>query len=102
VAAAPDDATITPTDIAAAVHTLQSGDVAGHGSGNLAPAEWLFHPIRSDSSVLAALGLARDDGSKPISEEQEPLLESLLDQTALALTRARDSEPPRRIAAAAH
>lgn len=101
IAAAPDGATVTPTDIAAAVHSLQSGEVAGHGSINLAPAEWLFHPIRSETAVLAALGVARDDGSKPISEDQEPLLESLLDQTALALTRERGSEPPpRRIAAA--
>ncbi len=100
LAAAPDDVTITPTDTAAAVHTLQSGAVAGHGSANLAPAEWLFHAIRSKSSVLAALGLSRDDGSKPIADEQEPLLESLLDQTALALTRARNSEPPRRRTAA--
>jgi len=89
IAAAPDTSAITPADIAAAVHTLQSGEVAGHGSGSLAPAEWLFHPIRSDAAVLAALGLSRDDGTKPISEEQAPLLESLLDQTALALTRAR-------------
>lgn len=94
IAAMPDTAAITPTDIAAAVHTLQSGEVAGHGSGSLAPAEWLFHPIRSDASVLAALGLSRDDGAKPIAEEQEPLIESLLDQTALALTRARESELP--------
>lgn len=101
VAAAPDQAIVTPADVAAAVHTLESGEVAGHGSANLGPAEWLFHPIRSNSSVLAALGLSRDDGSKPIREEQEPLLESLLDQTALALTRARNSEPPRRRAAAA-
>ena len=91
IAASSNAAAITPTDIAAAVHTLQSGEVAGHGSGSLAPAEWLFHPIRSDASILAALGLSRDDGSKPVSEEQEPLLESLLDQTALALTRARES-----------
>jgi len=101
IAAAPESVTLTPTDIAAAVHTLQSADVAGHGAASLAPAEWLFHPIRSEASVLAALGLARDDGSKPISEDQEPLLESLLDQTALALTRARDSQPPRRSTAAA-
>ncbi len=93
--AATSDTAITPTDIAAAVHTLQSGEIAGHGSGSLAPAEWLFHPIRSDVSILAALGLSRDDGLRPISEEQEPLLESLLDQTALALTRARGSEVPR-------
>src|SRR6185437_668052 len=101
VAAAPDNATITPADIAAAVHTLQSGEIAGHGSANLAPAEWVFHPIRSEASVLAALGLARNDGSKPILEGQEPLLEALVDQTALALTRARDSEPPSRRTAAA-
>ncbi|HEV7138513.1 MAG TPA: DUF4118 domain-containing protein [Steroidobacteraceae bacterium] len=101
IATAPDSAAITPTDIAAAVHTLQSGEVAGRGSGNLAPADWVFHPIRSEASVLAALGLARDDGSGPVSDEQEPLLKSLLDQTALALTRARDSEPPRRRSAAA-
>lgn len=101
IAASSNAAAITPTDIAAAVHTLQSGEVAGHGSGSLAPAEWLFHPIRSDASILAALGLSRDDGSKPVSEEQEPLLESLLDQTALALTRARESElPPRKAAEA--
>jgi two-component system, OmpR family, sensor histidine kinase KdpD len=94
-------AALTPTDIAAAVHTLQSGEVAGHGSGSLAPAEWVFHPIRSDASVIAALGLSRDDGSKPVTEEQEPLLESLLDQTALAMTRARESHlPPAKRAAA--
>lgn len=101
IAASPNAAAITPTDIAAAVHSLQSGEVAGHGSGSLAPAEWLFHPIRSDAAVLAALGLSRDDGSKPVSEEQEPLLESLLDQTALALTRAQESELPPRAAAEA-
>jgi two-component system sensor histidine kinase KdpD len=95
IAATPTTAAITPTDIAAAVHTLQSGEIAGHGSGSLAPAEWLFHPIRSDASVLAALGLSRDDGLKPVAEEQEPLLESLLDQTALAMTRAKGSESPR-------
>lgn len=94
IAAVPKTSAITPTDIAAAVQTLQSGEVAGHGSGSLAPAEWLFYPIRSDAAVLAALGLSRDDGSKPISEEQAPLLESLLDQTALAITRARESQLP--------
>ena len=101
IAAWPNATAITPTDIAAAVHALQSGEVAGHGSRSLAPAEWLFHPIRSDASVLAALGLSRDDGSRPISEEQQPLLESLLDQTALAMTRARESNvPPRETALA--
>jgi len=100
VSATPPAPVITPTDVAAAVQALQSGEVAGHGAASLAPAEWVFYPIRSKASVLATLGLSRDDGSRPITEEQEPLLVSLLDQTALALTRARDSEPPRRMAAA--
>lgn len=100
VAAHPTNLSLTPTDIAAAVHTLQSGEVAGHGSASLSPAEWVFHPIRSDGAPLAAMGLSRDDGLNPVSEEQEQLLESLLDQTALALTRARGSDlPPRSLAA---
>ena len=98
--AVPGDLTLTPTDIAAAVHTLQSGEVAGHGAAHLSPAEWVFHPIRSDDVPLAAMGLSRDDGVISVPEEQRPLLESLLDQTALALTRARGSKlPPRSLAA---
>jgi two-component system sensor histidine kinase KdpD len=45
--------------------------------------------VRSESHVLAAVGLARDDGAPPIQDEQHPLLVSLLDQMALALERAR-------------
>src|SRR5579872_3786837 len=62
IAAAPEGVLLTPTDLAAAVHTLQSGEVAGHGAAHLSPAEWVFHPIRSDRAPLAAMGLSRDDG----------------------------------------
>ena len=100
IAAAPSDFSLTPTDIAAAVHTLQSGEVAGHGAASLSPAEWVFHPIQSKGPPIAALGLSRDDGSIAVPPEHGLLLESLLDQTALALTRARGSElPPRSLAA---
>jgi two-component system sensor histidine kinase KdpD len=94
IGAAPSGVTITPADIAAAVHALRSGEVAGHGSANLAPAEWVFHPIGSGGSPLAAMGLSRDDGRTPVNEEQLPLLESLLDQIALALARARGPAAP--------
>jgi len=100
IAAAPGSAAITPTDIAAAVQTLQSGGVAGHGSGSVAPAEWVFHPIRSVGAPLAAMGLSRDDGLNPVSDAQILLLESLLDQTALALARARGPAIPAQGAAA--
>lgn len=100
IAAVPAGVTLTPTDITAAVYTLQSGEVAGHRAIRLAPAEWVFHPIRSDDAPLAALGLSRDDGFIAVGDEQRPLLESLLDQTALALTRAGESKlPPRNLAA---
>ena len=100
IAAVPADVSFTPTDLAAAVHTLQSGEIAGHGAASLSPAEWVFHPIRSDGPPLAAMGLSRDDGGNPVTEEQRLLLESLLDQTALALTRERDADlPPSDLAA---
>lgn len=94
--AVPNHVSLTPTDIAAAVQTLRSAEVAGHGSGSLAPADWVFHPIGSKREPLAAMGLSRDDGRPVVPDEQRLLLESLLDQTALALARARNSAEPRR------
>lgn len=89
VAAVPDNNLLTPSDLAAAALTIQSGTAAGRGTPRLQPAEWVFHPVRSGEDVLAALGLARDDGTPPVEEVQLPLLFSLLDQVALALERAR-------------
>jgi two-component system sensor histidine kinase KdpD len=48
--------------------------------------------------VIAAVGLARDDGTQPVTEEQLPLLGSLLDQLALALERERLAEEARQFA----
>jgi two-component system sensor histidine kinase KdpD len=80
---------LTPSDLAAAVLAMESGEVAGRGTTRVQPAEWLFHPIRSRSQVLAAAGLARDDGIPPVDEARLPLLINLLDQAALAMERAR-------------
>jgi two-component system sensor histidine kinase KdpD len=44
--------------------------------------------VRSGTRVLAAMGLARDDGRPAVAEERLPLLANLLDQAALALERA--------------
>lgn len=88
VAGAPDAPGLTPADRAAADWVLANGTSAGRGAPRLNPAEWLFFPVRSGERILAALGLARDDGAPPVPEEHEPLLESLLDQAALALERA--------------
>ena len=80
---------LTPSDIAAAALTLESGEPAGRGNPRHQPAEWVFHAVRKGDEVIAAAGLARDDGVPPVDENQLLLLGSLLDQLALALERAR-------------
>ena len=98
IAAVPAGNRLTPSDVAAAALSIESGIAAGRGTSRMQPAEWVFHPIRSTESVLAAVGLARDDGLRPVTDEQQPLLANLLDQLALGLERARLDKQAREFA----
>jgi two-component system sensor histidine kinase KdpD len=89
VSAVPAGNRLTPSDVAAAALTLETGETAGRGTQRIQPAEWVFHPVRAGQMIIAAAGLARDDGKPPVAEDQLPLLANLLDQLALALERAR-------------
>lgn len=89
IAAWPPRASLTPSDALAASWAIESGEPAGRGTMAVGAAEWAFYPVRSASAVLGALGLARDDGSHAVDPEQLDLLESLVDQVALALERSR-------------
>jgi two-component system sensor histidine kinase KdpD len=89
LAATPEGNRLTPSDIAAAALTLETGEPAGRATSRSQPAEWQFHAVRSADSILAAAGLARDDGAAPVNEHDLLLLTNLLDQLALALERAR-------------
>ena len=89
IAASPSHSILTPSDIAAAAWTMESGEPAGRGTRSVIVTEWVFYPVKSGSAVLGAIGLARDDGSKPVAVEQVELLDNLVDQVALALERAR-------------
>jgi two-component system sensor histidine kinase KdpD len=89
IAAQPSQSILTPSDIAAAAWAIESGEPAGRGSRSVIVTEWVFYPVRSEAAVLAAIGLARDNGDRPVPGEQLELLDSLLDQIALALERAR-------------
>lgn len=80
---------LTPSDTAAAAWAVESGQPAGRGTKSVIATEWVFYPVRSDSAVLGVIGLARDDGARPIPLDQLDLLDSLVDQVALALERAR-------------
>lgn len=89
LASKPEDARLTPTDIAAVATVLTTGEATGRGLTRVSTVEWQIHPIRSKESIIAAAGVARSDGSLPVGPEQLSLLQSLLDQMALALERAR-------------
>jgi K+-sensing histidine kinase KdpD/DNA-binding winged helix-turn-helix (wHTH) protein len=89
VASVPSGVVLGPSDLTAAVMTLQSGQPAGRGIRGDNLADWQFHPIAPGETVLAAIGLALDNGTRPVGDEQLPLLGNLLDQVALALERSR-------------
>ncbi|MGX7925526.1 DUF4118 domain-containing protein [Tsuneonella sp. HG094] len=99
-ASAPVAATLSPADIASAGQAIASGNPAGRGvraTANIA--DWQFHPMRTGADEGAAIGLAREDGAPAVGREQGELLESLLDQAALALARARAEGDARALAA---
>lgn len=79
---------LAPSEFAAAALALTTGAPSGKGVQGHNLIDWHFRPIGSDRAVLAAVGLAREDGSLPVATDQTALLDSLLDQVALALERA--------------
>lgn len=99
IAAAPAHAALGPGDLAAAAKALESGRATGRGLSKAKLTDWQFHPIASDDAVLATAGLAREDGTLPVTEAQMQLLGNLLDQVALALVRARLEDEARELAA---
>ena len=80
---------LTDADLAVAAQALTSGMAAGRHISGGSLTDWQFYPVRAAAGTLAAVGLARSDGSPPVVEERLLLLENLLDQVALALERAR-------------
>jgi two-component system sensor histidine kinase KdpD len=97
IATVPEGNRLTPSDIAAAAVTLQSGEPAGRSTQQIQPAEWLFHAVRSGGTILAAAGLARDDGMRAVEDDDLPLLDNLVDQVALALERVRAEDDRREV-----
>ena len=87
LAVAPSRGHLNPGDIAAMGYVLESGEAAGRCLSKANEADWQFHPVANGQSVIAAVGLARVDGQNPVQDEQLDLLNSLLDQAALALER---------------
>jgi len=80
---------LAANDLAVAALVSETGERAGRGVDRAVPTEWQFHPVKSGNSTISIMGLARDDGAPPVTSDQLPLLNNLLDQVALALERGR-------------
>jgi two-component system sensor histidine kinase KdpD len=89
IAAKPSHAALTPSDMVAAAFAIDAGKPTGRGMATADATEWAFYPIWTDTVVLGAVGLARDDGLPPVPFGQRDLLGNLIDQVALALERGR-------------
>ena len=89
VASAPAPARLTPSDLDSAALAIQNGQPVSTVATPGHHAEWKFYTVGSGARTNAAVGLGRDDGVDGLSLQQASLLETLLDQAALALERAR-------------
>jgi two-component system sensor histidine kinase KdpD len=76
-------------DLAAAKWAFQQGKEAGRGADTLPGARRLFLPMRTARGVVAIIGLdsSRDRSQALLTPDQRRLLDSLADQTALAIER---------------
>ncbi|MFO1247690.1 MAG: ATP-binding protein [Alphaproteobacteria bacterium] len=83
----PPEDTLEDSDLAAAKWTFQHGQEAGRGADTLPGARRLFLPMRTARGVVAIIGLDSSQGGALLTPDQRRLLDSLADQTALAIER---------------
>jgi two-component system sensor histidine kinase KdpD len=95
IAAHPSTLSLTPSDLAVAALVMATGEATGRGIAPAMAVEWQFFPVRSGDGTIAVMGLARDDGLPAAADDRRSLLQSLLDQTSLALERSRLEEDAR-------
>ncbi|WP_435164739.1 DUF4118 domain-containing protein [Falsirhodobacter sp. 1013] len=91
VGAFPPEDRLGPRELSAARWCFDHGEPAGHGSGTLPAADWLFLPLSAGERRIGTLGIAFDDGRSAQASDRR-LLDALTDQVALALERIRLSD----------
>ena len=75
LAAAPPAPALAPNDHAALATALLEGRITGRGLQRVSPADWQFHPVIGQGATQGAVGLARPDGTVPVTEGQRALRE---------------------------
>jgi two-component system sensor histidine kinase KdpD len=88
----PPEDTLDEGDLAAARWAFQHGQEAGRGADTLPGARRLFLPMRTGAGVVAIIGLDSEQDGTLLTPDQRRLLDSLSDQTGLAIERLKLAE----------
>jgi len=88
----PPEDTLEDGDLAAAKWAFERGQEAGRGADTLPGARRLFLPMRTARGIVAIIGLDSSREGPLLTPDQRRLLDSLSDQTALAIERLHLSE----------
>lgn len=84
----PPEDELDAQDLAAAMWCWEKGAAAGRNAETLPGAKRLFLPMRTGQGLVGVIGLLGQDGRGLYSPDERRLLESLIDQTALAIERS--------------
>ena len=83
----PEDSLDTASEIAAR-WSFERGEAAGADTGTLPSAPWLFLPLTASGRRMGVVGIAAAADGVPLDGERRALLDTLIEQTAVALDRA--------------
>lgn len=89
-AAWPPDTDLDVTDLAAARWTHEKLEAAGHGTGTLPSSRFEFRPLLGPHGIAGVCGIEHTEENLELTAERS--LTAILDQTAIALDRARLAE----------
>ena len=89
VAGYPPEDRIEETERAAAQWSWANDRPAGRGADTLPGGKWLFLPWRTASAQIGVIGIDREQPGPLLSPDDQRLLESLMDQAAVAIERVR-------------
>lgn len=85
----PPEDTLDAGGWAAAQWAWKHNEIAGRGSGTLPSTPWNFRPMTTDLGTVGVVGVSYNEGSAAPDPEQERLLEALIQQAAVGVSRAR-------------
>ncbi|WP_029350999.1 sensor histidine kinase KdpD [Bosea sp. 117] len=88
-AAWPPEDRLDTASMTAARWAFDHGEAAGAGTGTLPSAPWFFLPLAGAGGRIGVVGVERMPGGAALDSEGEAVLETLSDQAAAALVRAR-------------